>query len=148
MKSIPRRFFIGVKIDYMIVGLGIDLCSILRIKNAVRSNHFVRRVFCPEEIAYADEKSNELAKAASFASAFAVREAFSKASGVSMFKLAFSQSLCLERRDGVPRLVVSRDLDADFAEGRKRAWVSLSHDGDYAVAVVVIEMAGAERYEV
>ena len=124
----------------MILGLGIDLCSIIRMRNAVRSDYFVRRIFRPEEIAYADKKGNELARAASFASAFAAREAFSKASGISMYKIAFSKSFYLERtRTEGPGLFVPRDLDADFAEGRKRAWVSLSHDGDYAVAVVVIE---------
>ena len=128
----------------MILGLGVDLCNILRMRNAVRSDHFVRRIFRPEEISYADAKGNELARAASFASAFAAREAFSKASGVSMYKVALSRSFCLERtRARGPSLIVSRDLDADFEEGRKRAWVSLSHDGDYAVAVVVIEATGA-----
>ena len=122
------------------MGLGVDLCSITRMRNAVRSDYFVRRVFRPEEIAYAGEKGNELARAASYAAAFAAREAFSKASGVSMYKVALSSSFCLERHaERGPRLVVPRDLDADFEEGRKRAWVSLSHDGDYAVAVVVIE---------
>jgi len=114
------------------------------MRNAVRSDHFVRRIFRPEEISYADAKGNERARAASFASAFAAREAFSKASGVSMYKVALSRSFCLERtRARGPSLIVSRDLDADFEEGRKRAWVSLSHDGDYAVAVVVIEATGA-----
>ena len=130
----------------MILGLGVDLCNILRMKNAVRSDHFVRRVFCPEEIAYAGGKNNELARAAGFASAFAAREAFSKASGVPMYKVVFSRLLCLERRTGGPRLTISRDLDAGFAEGKKRAWVSLSHDGDYAVAVVVIEEVCAARH--
>ena len=131
----------------MILGLGVDLCNITRMRNAVRSDYFVRRVFHSEEIAYADGKGNELARAASFASAFAAREAFSKAGGVSMYKVAFSRSFCLERRAGGPRLIVPRDLDADFAEGRKRALVSLSHDGDYAVAVVVIEGDGAANHE-
>ena len=133
----------------MIFGLGVDLCNIIRMKNAARSDHFIRRIFHPEEIAYADKKGNELARAASFASAFAAREAFAKAGGIPMYKVAFSRSFCLERpRDGGPRLIISRDLDADFAEGRKRAWVSLSHDGDYAVAVVVIETAGDAYHEI
>jgi len=118
------------------------------MKNSVRSDHFVRRIFCPEEIAYADGKNNELARAASFASAFAAREAFSKASGVSMYKVAFSRSICLKRHAGGPRLIVSRDLDADFAEGKKRAWISLTHDRDYAVAVVIIEGVSAIHHEV
>ena len=123
----------------MIVGLGVDLCSIPRMEKAVRSAYFVERVFRPAEIAYAGAKENARARAASFASAFAAREAFAKASGISMYKIALSSQFCLERADGVPRLAVSPHMDADVAEGRKRAWVSLSHDGDYAIAVVAIE---------
>ncbi|MDR2178922.1 MAG: 4'-phosphopantetheinyl transferase superfamily protein [Synergistaceae bacterium] len=125
----------------MIAGLGVDLCSISRMEKAVRSAYFVQRIFRPPEIAYARGKGKEnlRAQAASFASAFAAREAFAKASGVSIYKVALS--VYLERTNGVPSLVFPSEADfaADFAEGRKRAWVSLSHDGDYAVAAVVIE---------
>ena len=123
----------------MIAGLGVDLCSIPRMEKAVRSDYFVRRIFRSPEIAYSDAKANAASRAASFASAFAAREAFAKASGISMYKVALSSQIYLERRSGVPSLVVLPDLDADFTEGRKRTWVSLSHDGNYAVAVVVIE---------
>ncbi|MDR1978333.1 MAG: 4'-phosphopantetheinyl transferase superfamily protein [Synergistaceae bacterium] len=123
----------------MIWGLGVDLCGISRMEKAIRSAYFVERIFRPSEVAYADAKGNARARAASFASAFAAREAFAKAGGISMYKVALSSQICLERANGVPSLVVPPDLDAGFAEGKKRAWVSLSHDGDYAVAVVVIE---------
>jgi holo-[acyl-carrier protein] synthase len=109
------------------------------MEKAVRSDYFVRRLFCSSEIVYANAKGNAGSRAASFASAFAAREAFAKASGISMYKVALSSHVYLERTEGAPRLVVSAGLDAGFAEGRKRTWVSLSHDGDYAVAVVVIE---------
>ena len=124
----------------MIVGLGVDLCSISRMLRAVGSPHFVRRIFRPAEIVYADGKESEHARAASYAAAFAAREAFSKASGISMYTLALSSRICLERVNGVPRLYVPPELDAELAEGsHKQVLVSLSHDGDYAVAVVVIE---------
>jgi holo-[acyl-carrier protein] synthase len=123
----------------MIVGLGVDLCSVSRMEKAIRSDYFVRRLFRSPEIAYADAKGNAASRAASFASAFAAREAFAKASGISMYKIALSSQICLERTNGVPSLVISPDLDAGFVQGEKRTWVSLSHDGDYAVAVVVIE---------
>jgi holo-[acyl-carrier protein] synthase len=110
------------------------------MEKAVRSAYFVRRVFRSPEIAYAEAKGNVRSRAASFASAFAAREAFAKASGISMYKVAFSSQICLERTDGVPSLVISPGLDDEFAQGKKRAWVSLSHDGDYAVAAVVIEV--------
>jgi holo-[acyl-carrier protein] synthase len=110
------------------------------MQKAVRSRYFVERIFCPGEIAYADGKGNERARAASYASAFAAREAFAKAVGISVFRLALSSRICLDHaQEGAPRLFVSPDLDTDFIQGRKRAWVSLSHDGDYAIAVVAVE---------
>jgi holo-[acyl-carrier protein] synthase len=121
----------------MILGLGVDLCSISRMERAVRSAHFVRRIFRPAEIAYAEGKGRE--RAASYASAFAAREAFAKAGGVSMYKLALSSQICLERTAEGPRLLVPPEVDAAFARGEKRVWVSLSHDGGFVVAVAVIE---------
>ena len=107
---------------------------------AVRSRHFVERVFRPEEIAYAASKGSERARAASCASAFAAREAFSKASGVPLARVALGNGFCLVRERGVPRIALSPEVEASFLPGRsKRVWVSLSHDGDYAAAVVVIE---------
>ncbi len=124
----------------LIAGVGIDLCRISRMLQAVRSRHFVERVFRPEEIAYAEARGGERARAASYASAFAAREAFSKASSVSLTRVALGNGFCLVREGGIPRIELSPELEASFLPGRsKRVWVSLSHDGDYAAAVVVIE---------
>ncbi|MFC2594575.1 MAG: hypothetical protein ACFNW0_05835, partial [Fretibacterium sp.] len=51
----------------LIAGVGIDLCRISRMLRAVRSRHFVERVFRPEEIVYAEAKGGERARAASYA---------------------------------------------------------------------------------
>jgi holo-[acyl-carrier protein] synthase len=128
----------------MILGLGVDLCSIPRMEKAARSSYFVKRLFHPVEIAYADGKGGGKGRASSLAAAFAAREAFAKASGVSLFTLILASRFHpsrfhLERTEGVPRLVIPPDLDAGFAAGKKRAWVSLSHEGDYVVAIVAIE---------
>ena len=97
---------------------------------AVRSRHFVERVFRPEEIVYAEAKGGERARAASYASAFATREAFCKASGVPLTEVTLGKGFCL----------LSPRTEASFLPGRsKRLWVSLTHDGDYAAAVVIIE---------
>ena len=126
----------------MILGLGVDICDVRRMERAIRSDHFVRRVFRPEEISYADGKGK--GRAASYASAFAAREAFSKAAGVSMYKLALSSRFCLDRSEGIPRLIVPPEVDADFSARKKLAWVSISHDGSYVVVVVAIEKAAGD----
>lgn len=138
-----RRLFVlwssclFLRVD-MILGLGVDLCSISRMQRAVRSPHFVRRLFRSSEIAYADGKENERARAASYASAFAAREAFAKASGVSMYTLAFSSEIRLERTDGGPLLIVPPEIDPAYSRGEKHVWISISHDEDCAVAVVLL----------
>ena len=53
----------------MILGIGIDLCRISRMERAIRSRHFLERVFRPEEIAYAEGRGR--GRAASLAAAFA-----------------------------------------------------------------------------
>lgn len=133
----------------MIIGLGVDLCSISRMQRAIWSPYFVRRIFRASEISYADGKGNDHARAASYASAFAAREAFAKASGMTLYQLALGSAICLERDGGVPRLVVPAALDPELAEGlEKRVWVTLSHEGDYAVAVVVIEKGNFDEEHV
>ena len=107
---------------------------------AVRSRHFVERVFRPAEIAYAEARGSERARAASYASAFAAREAFAKASGVPLSAVALGGGFALHRESGAPRIELASELEASFLPDlRKTVWVSLTHDGDYAAAVVVIE---------
>ncbi|MBQ7069196.1 MAG: 4'-phosphopantetheinyl transferase superfamily protein, partial [Synergistaceae bacterium] len=66
----------------MILGIGVDLCSISRIEKAIESEHFVTRIFSPEEIEYSNKKGKR--RCESFAASFAAREAFCKASGISL----------------------------------------------------------------
>ncbi|MCL1876279.1 MAG: holo-ACP synthase [Synergistaceae bacterium] len=122
----------------MILGIGIDICSISRMKNAIKNNHFVNRIFHKAEIEYAQKKVNA---AASFAVVFAAREAFCKASSISMFEVAFSQGVWIERdEDGKPSIMLSeKSKEKLSSEGELSFHVSLSHEGDIAAAYVIIE---------
>ena len=65
----------------MIVGTGIDLCEIARIRKAVDAPHgerLVERVFTPREIAYARKKASPYER---LAARFAAKEAGMKALG-------------------------------------------------------------------
>jgi len=122
----------------MIQGIGVDLCSISRMEKAVESAHFIHRVFSPEEIQYACGKARP---ARHFAGCFAAREAFSKASGISMYSLAFGGGMWIERTGSAPIVRCSQTvLDLLPHKGTERIHLSLSHDGDYAVAMVVLEI--------
>jgi holo-[acyl-carrier protein] synthase len=62
-----------------ILGLGVDICEIVRMERAISRHPTLRdRVFTPEEIAYCDSKARP---AESYAGRFAAREATIKALG-------------------------------------------------------------------
>ncbi len=64
----------------MIVGSGIDLCEVQRIKEAIAryGRRFVERIYTPREIAYAESKANLYER---YAARFAAKEAGMKALG-------------------------------------------------------------------
>ena len=65
----------------MIVGTGVDLCEVERIKKAILSAHgqrLVERVYTAAEIAYAESKVNKFER---YAARFAAKEAGMKALG-------------------------------------------------------------------
>ena len=64
----------------MIVGSGVDLCEVHRIKDAItrHGRRFVERIYTPREIAYAESKANLYDR---YAARFAAKEAGMKALG-------------------------------------------------------------------
>src|SRR5580704_12845513 len=64
----------------MIVGTGIDIAEVARIRRSVErfGDRFVQRVYTPGEISYCDSKAN---RAERYAARFAAKEAAMKALG-------------------------------------------------------------------
>ncbi|MDR0649291.1 MAG: holo-ACP synthase [Synergistaceae bacterium] len=120
----------------MILGIGTDICSVSRMKRACASEHFVRSVFSPEETEYARSKGNP---AQHFASAFAAKEALAKASGLGIFGIGLS-CVTVRRTESGPVIICSDTLQEKLeARGVKKCWLSLAHDGGFALAFVVME---------
>lgn len=125
----------------MIIGVGIDVCSIDRMRKALERHgeRFSERICSPEELA-------ELAgreQATAIAGRFAVKEAFAKAldgaRGVGWHE-------CQVRRSpsGRPVLELSGNAVKLATEFGANKWhVSISHDAGIAAAVVVLEQVGA-----
>ena len=120
----------------MILGIGVDLCSIDRLRKAIINEHFVKKIFSDEEIDYAYAQGEP---ARHFASAYAAKEALAKATGMGMFGLGLHSSSVRRTEDG-PVIICSKSLREKF-EGRgiKNCLLSLTHEGDYALAFVVLE---------
>jgi holo-[acyl-carrier protein] synthase len=103
------------------------------MRRAVESEYFVRRVFSEEEIEYARSNTEP---SLHFASAFAAKEALAKASGFGVFGMGLAGSWVRRTKTG-PVMMLNDDLRIKL--GEPKCWLSMSHDGDYALAFVVLE---------
>ncbi|MCK6531483.1 MAG: holo-ACP synthase [Polyangiaceae bacterium] len=123
----------------MIVGLGIDVCSVARIESALErfGEKFWARVLTPRE--RVDLAARHADRAAALAGRFAAKEAFSKALGAP--KDVWWQDVEVRRApNGAPELVAHGPaLPYLLALGVTRSLVSISHDAGVAAAVVVLE---------
>lgn len=122
-----------------IKGIGVDLCSIGRMSKALRNASFALRVFSEQEIDYAN---GQAVPARHFASAFAAREALAKAGGWGIGLMGL-KSCRVERTKHGPRFVFTEEFAARLdGEGITSVHLSISHEGDTVVAMVVLEGKG------
>lgn len=122
-----------------ILGHGIDLTSVKRMREILdRHGEALRqRVFTETECAYCDKHRDS---ALHYAARFAAKEAFAKATG---WGLADSGALggvsVKNEADGRPVLELNAEIAARFkAWGGREHFISLSHDGDMAIASVIL----------
>ncbi len=124
----------------MIVGIGIDLVQVARLRGAL-DRHGVRlrqRLFTTGELADCESHRDP---AECLAARFAAKEAALKALGTGKIAGFRWTDLEIKRSDsGRPSLVFSGLVQKRAEQlGVRRLWVSLSHDGGKAVALVVLE---------
>jgi len=121
----------------MALSIGTDLVRVDRIRRITErwGDRFLRRIYSSEERDYCLSLPNPWP---SLAVRWAAKEAFFKASASSALSW---RDVAVRRRDsGRPTLDLRGRARAVLGSGT--AHVSLSHDGDYAVAVVVLELSG------
>lgn len=123
----------------MILGLGLDLVSIPRIqKNIDRFGaHFLERILTPGEL----EILPRGREATYAAGRFAAKEAAVKAIGTGFSEGVGLKDLeILAQPNGQPRLHFRGEaLRKTLAMGVRRISVSISHERELAVAVVILE---------
>ncbi len=122
-----------------IIGMGTDLARIERFRKFLEpGNKVLERVFCTEEQQYS---LNMRDPAPYLAARFAVKEAFFKALGTGLRDGLAWQQVCVTRDQlGCPVLVLSgRAVELMNSRGARKAHLSYSHDGNYAVATVILE---------
>ena len=120
-----------------VVRLGIDLVHIPRIQDSLRDfgDRFTRKLFTDDEVAYALGSPSECA--ARLAARFAAKEASIKALSLSDAGVNWREMEVVRAADGACSLVLhGQALEAARALHIGRLLVCLSHDGEYAAAVV------------
>jgi holo-[acyl-carrier protein] synthase len=121
-----------------VLGLGIDLCEIDRIEEALarHGNRFLERVCVPGEVRRPPD-SRRIAE--HVAGLFAVKEAAMKALGTGMTGVAFREIAVAREPGGPPRLVLlGRARARADALGVAAAHVTITHGRRDAAAVVLL----------
>jgi len=120
-------------------GIGVDLAKIPRMRQVVErwQDRFLRRVFTEAEIAYCQRRHDPIPH---LAARFAAKEAVMKALGTGLRMGVTWREVEVRRERGeAPTMVLTgRTAAIARAKGASRILVSLTHDGDYAFAQVML----------
>lgn len=124
----------------MIVGTGIDIAEVPRIRESIArfGERFLRRVFTEGEIQYCDSKAN---RAERYAARFAAKEAAMKALGTGWNRGVRWRDIEVVRQPGGRPTIRFRGKAAEFAAalGATNVALSLSHTVEQAIASVILE---------
>ena len=127
----------------MIAGTGIDIVDISRFERFVADENLplIRRLFTSAEIDYCSSRKR---CAQHFALRFAAKEAFLKALGTGLREgLSWQDMEVVHDHYGKPGLKLTGEADRLYRErGLTGCHLSLSHDGNAAVASVILESRG------
>ena len=125
----------------MIYGIGVDLVQIGRMEKVLKrwEKRFINRVFAVEEITFCNKRAFP---PSSFAMRFAAKEAFSKAIGLGMRGgIRWRDIEVFHFPGGRPGLRLHGKASQICRENKIVAsHLSLTDEGDYGVAMVVLEI--------
>ncbi len=122
----------------MIKGLGVDIVNIKRMEHWTDVDGMVERFFNPGEIASVKEKGSSAVL--SLAARFAAKEAFGKALGTGLKGIRLTDIEVRNNHNGKPDIVLHGTALKVFRDGGGgRMHLSLTHEKEMAVAVVIIE---------
>ena len=125
-----------------IFGIGTDIVSVGRIKNSLKNNNFLMRVFNEKEIIKCKKIKNSIN---CYAKRFAAKEAFSKALGTGISSgINFNEIVVLNKKSGKPYISfvgkTKKILSKKFKGKKSKVSLSLSDEKKYAVAFVTISI--------
>jgi len=122
----------------MILGIGIDVVHVYRLKRWEKIPGLLQRFFHDDELSVALPKGE--AGILSLAARFAAKEAFGKALGTGLHGFSLKEIAVMNDELGKPHFHIHGQAQESLERmGGKNVLVSLSHERDNALAMVVIE---------
>ena len=122
----------------MIVGIGVDIVHVDRLKRWTKIPGIIERYFHPMEIIDAQARGSSIN--VSLAARFAAKEALGKAFGTGLKGIQLKDIQVVSNHNGKPDICVhGTALKAFEQSGAKNIFVSMTHEHDNAVAMVVLE---------
>jgi holo-[acyl-carrier protein] synthase len=126
--------------DFLILGVGVDIVEIRRIKEAIeRKDKFIEKLFNKEEIDYIKSRGN---RPEYVAGRFAAKEAVSKALGTGFRGFSFKDIVIDRTSLGKPIVELKgkvKLIAKKLGGSGYKIHVSISHGEDSAIAYVIIE---------
>ena len=124
-----------------ILGIGTDIVENNRIKNAIKNNSFIKRIFSKDEISFSKKFKNKINF---YAKRFAAKEAFVKAIGTGFRNgINFKDISILNNKLGKPKLYITvkvkKLLKKMFKSKNIDIFLSLSDEKKYSIAFVIIK---------
>lgn len=122
----------------MIMGIGIDVVQVKRMEKWLKNSKLLERYFHDEELSTALSRGNAAAMA--LAARFAAKEAFGKALGTGFSQMELKDIMVINTSSGRPEIRVLETAKKALEEsGADKVHVSLTHESDNAIAVVILE---------
>ena len=124
----------------MIVGAGVDLAEVPRIKASIEryGEKFIRRIYTPAEIKYVERKANKFER---YAARFAAKEAGMKAIGTGWRHGVTWQDFEVSNLPSGKPTLLFHGVAAKFAAGLgvKNVSLSITHTAELGMAHVILE---------
>ena len=122
----------------MIKGIGIDIIRIDRIERWLNNTKLLERYFNSEELILAASRKNSAAE--TLAARFAAKEAFGKALGTGLSHITLKDIIIINNENGKPEIkLIGTAKEALERSGADRAHISLSHESENAIAMIILE---------
>lgn len=128
----------------MIIGIGVDIVHVRRMERWHTVPGLFERYFHPAELRAALSRGS--GADLSLAARFAAKEAFGKALGTGLAGIVLKDIMVANSHNGRPEIQVrGTALAALEKSGANRMHLSLTHERESAVAMVVLELAHEQR---